>query len=326
VADSTQTRFLQYLAAKKSVDDRSLNRQVWDTLRQAVAPPGLQKPLKIFEAGCGIGTMIERLIDWKLITHGHYIGVDEQPECIAEALRRLRRFGTKKGLEVIEEGEGRIVFRSRSLSLMIEFVAMDLTEYLKSHRDSRSIDLILAHAFLDLVDPATALPLLLSLVRPGGWCYLTLNFDGLTVFEPVLDRSLDREIERLYHETMDRRTVNDQRTGGSSTGRTLLTILRNQGVRIINSGSSDWICFAHVGGCQENENFFLHFIVETVEEALSDNPAIDRQQFLQWVDKRHRQIDNGELIYIAHQIDILGQVMVPPLDTIPGHRERDDPL
>ncbi len=311
IADPSRTRFLQYLAAKKSVDDRSLNRRVWDTLRQTLAPSELQKPITIFEAGCGIGTMIERLIDWDLITNGHYTGVDAAPECLAEALVRLRRLGTKLGLEVIEERGDRIAIRNRSFSLVIELAAMDLVDYLKINRDSRSFDLIIAHAFLDLVDLETALPLLLSSVRHGGLCYLTLNFDGMTVFEPVLDQALDKEIERLYHETMDKRYKGGTGTGGSRTGRTLLTILRDHGVRIIDSGSSDWLCFARDGGYEGMESFFLHFIVDTVKEALSGNPSLDQQQFLQWVDKRHKQIDRGELIYIAHQLDVLGQVIGP---------------
>jgi SAM-dependent methyltransferase len=311
-ADPSRTRFLQYLAAKKSVDDRSLNQRVWDTLRQTLAPSELQRPVTIFEAGCGIGTMIERLIDWELIPNGRYTGVDAAPDCLAEALGRLRRFGARPGLEIIEEGADRIAIRSRCCSLMIELVAMDLVDYLKSNGDSRTFDLIIAHAFLDLVELRTALPLLLSSVRHGGLCYFTLNFDGMTVFEPVMDRALDKEIERLYHETMDRRYGGGRGTGGSRTGRTLLTTLRDHGVRIIDSGSSDWLCFAREGSYEGRESFFLHFIVDTVEKALSGNPDLDQQRFLQWVDKRHEQIDRGELIYIAHQLDVLGQVIGPP--------------
>ena len=44
---------------------------------------------------------------------------------------RLRRFGAKLGLEVIDERADRIAIRNRNFSLVIELVAMDLVDYLK---------------------------------------------------------------------------------------------------------------------------------------------------------------------------------------------------
>jgi len=64
--------FIRYLAAKQPLDDRSLNRQVWDTLMQAVRDRPNPAPLKVLEVGCGIGTMLERLLDWVCSPGGVY--------------------------------------------------------------------------------------------------------------------------------------------------------------------------------------------------------------------------------------------------------------
>ena len=70
-------------------------------------------------------------------------------------------------------------------------------------------DVLIAHAFLDLLPMPESLPKLLSLTNDLAW--LTINFDGMSVLQPVIDRALDEKIERLYHATMDTRL-----TGGDS--------------------------------------------------------------------------------------------------------------
>lgn len=58
---------------------------------------------------------------------------------------------------------------------------------------------------MDLVNPEAGLSALMSYVRPGGWLYLTLNFDGSTQFLPPLTPDLDAQIIALYHQSMDER-------------------------------------------------------------------------------------------------------------------------
>ena len=53
---------MRYLAAKKSVDDRALNGQVWQHLVAALPRATPQLPLRILEVGAGIGSMVERLL------------------------------------------------------------------------------------------------------------------------------------------------------------------------------------------------------------------------------------------------------------------------
>ncbi len=309
MTEISRERFLKYLATKKAIDDRSINKRVWDTLRESVAKSQLKGFIKIFEAGCGIGTMIERIVDWKPAPRVLYTGIDASSECITEALNRLRRLCTETGLELVEEKSGRLTLQNQEFSLTLELITSDLFDYLPENSTPGSWDLLMAHSFLDLVDITKAMPLFLSVVRPEGLVYFTLNFDGLTAFEPVIDRTLDGEIVRLYHETMDRRLVKGRPTGGSRTGRSLLGLLKDHHVRILDSGSSDWICVAEEKVYGMDEAFFLHFIVDTVGEALSGHPRLDRERFSRWLEQRHRQIESGRLIFIAHQLDVVGRLV-----------------
>ena len=64
--------FPRYLEAKKSVDDRALNRQVCEVLSEQLQSYPGRKPLSVLEIGAGIGTMIERLLEWNLIHDASY--------------------------------------------------------------------------------------------------------------------------------------------------------------------------------------------------------------------------------------------------------------
>ncbi len=82
---------------------------------------------------------------------------------------------------------------------------------------------------------------LLSLTRDLAW--LTINFDGMTSLEPVIDAGLDAQIERLYHKTMDRRP-----TGGDSrAGRHMFGHLRQAGAEVLAAGASDWVVYGTNG-------------------------------------------------------------------------------
>jgi hypothetical protein len=170
-------------------------------------------------------------------------------------------------------------------------------------------DLLIAHAFLDLLDVPRALPLLFNLLVPDGLFYFTINFDGETILEPALDPPLDEYIIRLYHQTMDERVVNGRPSGDSHTGRHLFTHLAAAGGQLLAAGSSDWVVHPQDGRYPADEAYFLHFIIETIKGALAGHPELDDRRFAEWIDRRHAQVDNGVLVYIAHQLDFFGRFL-----------------
>jgi SAM-dependent methyltransferase len=300
--------FIRYLAAKQALDDRSLNPRVREALMQAVASRPPAAPLRVLEVGCGIGTMVERLLNWGLFSQAHYTGIDLEKDFLREARARLRRHAARIQAELAAAPGDTQVLTAPGVHAHLSFEAVDLFDFLDRQAGKSAWDLIVAHAVLDLIDLPTALPPLLSLLAPGGLFYFTLNFDGATIFEPPLDPDLDALIIYLYHHSMDSRRHRGRAAGSSTTGRRLLRYLPQAGARLLAAGSSDWVVFPSPHGYPGDEAFFLHFIIDTIGRELHRHPDLDPGRFQAWLTQRHRQIDAGELIYLAHQLDVMGYI------------------
>ena len=274
--------FIRYLAAKKSVDDRALNRRVWHAMISAVRSTAAQQGgPRVLELGGGIGTMVERVIEEDRLRPGSWTMIDAQPALVAEAHRRLA---------------GRAPFP-------VELLAAELHSFLASA--FRPFDLVVANAFLDLLDPQLALPPISELGRPGGLFLFSITFDGLTVFEPEIDRELDdRVLEALS--PVDGRTYRGRvEIRDSRCGRHLLTLLPRCGYRIVEAGSSDWIVYPQGGRYLADERFFLSCILDFFEESLTARATLEPAELRRWLRARREQMDAGVLVFLAHQLDVL---------------------
>jgi hypothetical protein len=288
--------FPHYLLSKQSVDDRALNRTVLDSLK-ANLPAA---PIRIIEVGAGIGTMFTRLLRWDVVTKADYILVDEMAENVKTAREWIPRWAVESGLGVerIEQDQLR-VFDS-TWDIRIRFECADVFDFIQ--KNNTPADLLIAHAFLDLLPMPESMPKLLALTKHLAW--LTINFDGVTSLEPIIDAALDEQIERLYHATMDTRT-----TGGDSrAGRHLFGHLQKAGAAVLAAGASDWVVHSVSGRYPADEAYFLHFILHFFEESLTGNAELDEIEFANWLKERRAQIERGELVYIAHQMDFLAKV------------------
>lgn len=298
--------FTRYLAAKKSVDDRALNRQVWQALVEQIPTSSPVAPLRVLEIGAGIGTMIERVWDWQLLTFSSYTALDAEMESVMVAWERLERWARQRpDIRDILSGED-LVIHGDSCAMEIRFLAGDLFDFIAIQPEP--YDLLIANAFLDLVDIPAMLPKLFRLLKPGGLFYFSINFDGLTLFEPEIDPEFDAQVQALYHRTMDERIVDGKPSGDSRVGRHLFGLLQANGAEILQAGASDWVVFPGRAGYPEDEAYFLHFIIHTLHQALHAHPELDQQRFEQWIALRHAQVDRAELLYIAHQVDFAGRL------------------
>ncbi len=283
--------FIRYLEAKKTVDDRALNAHVWQVLANELPTGTAGHPLRVLEVGAGTGTMIERLVEQQMFGHTHYTALDENAGLIVELQRRLPRR--------IRHGKS---------DIRLESFASEVLSFTNRAENKRAWDVLIAHAFLDLLHLPTAVPHLLTCLRPDALFYFTIVFDGATILQPEVDPIFDADIERLYHLTMDQRLTQGQPSGDSQSGRHLLSYLQQMGATVLAAGASDWVVFAGSKGYPADEAFFLHFIIHTIYTALCDHPEIDQHRFSTWIAERHAQIERGELIYIAHQLDVLGRM------------------
>lgn len=309
--------FIRYLTAKRTVDDRALNRPVWQRLVQALPGATASTAPRLLEIGAGIGTMIERLIDWRLVTTASMTAIDASAASIAAAREGLPVWAGQRGLvtqyQPTTARRSILHIANDDLRLAVELEAIDLADFIAREQGRQTWDLLLAHAVLDLLNLPTTIPPLVNLVHPGGLLYLTINFDGGTLLQPTIDRDLDDLIECRYHRTMDERVIAGRPSGDSRTGRRLFGHLRAAGATILAAGSSDWVVFAGPAGYPGDEAFFLHFIIDTMHSALANDPVIEPARLAAWITQRHAQIERGELVYVAHQLDLLAERTHPPL-------------
>ena len=258
--------FAHYLEAKRTVDDRALDRRVLERLRRELE--GVHAPA-IVDVGAGIGTGLERFLEWNVVKEPAYTAVEQDAALVDIARARL---------------DGRIE-RER-----VEFVTSTLADFASDNNFPR-FDLVMAHAFLDIVDLASALKNLVALARPGGLLYFPITFDGESLFEPAHED--DETILTRYHAAMNE-------IGNSRTGRRLFHALSSERVEVLEMGSSDWIVHPENGAYPNDEAFFLKFVIGMVEQTVGETAE-------GWASVRLQQIEDGQLLYIAHQIDCLAR-------------------
>ena len=256
-----------YLEVKRTVDDRALDRRVLERLQRELE--GVDAPA-IVDVGAGIGTGLERLLDWNVVNEPTYTAVEQDAALVEIARARL---------------DGRD---------QVELVASTLADFASDNWNLARFDLVIAHAFLDIVDLAPALKSLVALARPGGLLYFPITFDGETVFEPAHED--DETILSRYHASM-------LEVGDSKTGRRLFHALSSEPVDILEMGSSDWIVRPENGSYPYDEGFFLACVVAMVERTVGDAAE-------GWATTRRHQIEEGRLLYIAHQLDCLARKRV----------------
>ena len=297
----------RYLAAKKSVDDRALNRHVWARLAEYLAQASPDQPLRILDVGAGIGTMIERMLDWGLLHNAQYFALDIDRENLNRAQLRLVNWGKEHNYSITDKGMGMLSIEAPEMKVSIEFLESDAAA-LVERSDIQPVDLLVANSFLDLVDVPSVLPRLFSVLRSGGSFYFSINYDGEMFFSPEIDQQFDDEIFRMYHDSMDKREVNGIPSGDSRTGRHLYQHLVDAGAQIAAVGGSDWVVSAYDGKYPDDEEYFLHFMLNTIQAQLQSHRALNDRQFQSWLETRHSQIENGTLFYFAHQLDYFGSL------------------
>lgn len=287
----------RYLAAKRSVDDRALNRPVLAELQRLLP----NRTPRVLELGAGLGTMAARLLDWGVLAGGDYTLLDVDAQLLEGSRRWLCDWAARRGLPCRPLPDGIALGE-----LSVHLVPAELGEYAAS-APAGCADVLIAHAVLDLVDIAAVLPGLLRTVSPGGAYWFTINYDGESVFVP--DHPADEIVLRAYHRDMDGRFRHGRPAGESRTGRHLLEHLRRAGAPVHAAGSSDWLVHAGADGAYpRDEAFFLRCILATIGEARTCRDQIPAEVLGDWLSVRRHQLAAGELAYLAHQIDVTGRV------------------
>jgi hypothetical protein len=293
--------FQRYLRAKRTVDDRALDRRLVEQLCEQMTDRAATDdgPVRVFEIGAGIGTMVSRLLEWDVLPQGEirYTAVDMQPDNVTELRRHLRTWADGRPVSV--SGTDTLTLEGPDRYIEVDPVVAEAVEY--ADGTATEYDLLVGAALLDILN-LDGLETLLGTLAPDGLYYFPITFDGATRFRP--NHPADRTVERYYHEHMDTKPGGSSQAGGDVLAR----LQRMDGVSLLGVAGSDWVVRPAESGYPADEAYFLRHILDTVEEAVGEIAGDEFQGLEEWLARRRAQVDEGELLYHTHQLDILGRI------------------
>src|SRR6056297_2699162 len=100
------TTHSEFLTAKRTVEDRALNRRVWERFVTGLADRASDgsDPVRIVEIGAGTGSMIVRLADWEALPPTvSYRAVDLDADTVDSARKQLPEWLRDAGYTVDEQ-------------------------------------------------------------------------------------------------------------------------------------------------------------------------------------------------------------------------------
>lgn len=291
--------FAEYLEAKFDLDERSLNPQA----RAAFLDRLHQLPeVRCLDVGAGTGATFRRLLEAGLATPLSMIALDRDPLLLEiareDAARRLRAQGREVSVEPAEvRAEGEPARRLR-------LAACELQEYVPLEVPN----VVVAHAFLDIVPLRDALRLIAGWLEPGGLLYASLNYDGDTTLLPASeDEAFEAKILAHYNQSMERRRVDGRPIGGAYSGRRLYRMLPVHGFEILGCGSSDWSITPHLGEYRAGDATCLRALLDMIGGEAQRSGLFDRGRLERWRADRLRCLQEGRLGLVAHQLDMLAR-------------------
>ncbi|NLV09547.1 methyltransferase domain-containing protein [Halomicrobium mukohataei] len=273
----------RYLHAKESVDERARSGRVRDRLLAA-----LPDDPQIVDLGCGTGVTVSNLRRWG-VDRGRYRGIDTAAPIVTHARAVRPEICRQTGATVSRDASG---WTADGLDCRFR-VGEALASADEQFQDGA--DVVVAQAFLDLVDLDDALAAVRRALAPSGLLYAPITFDGVTCFQP--DHPDDEAVQRAYHAAIDTQPGRDSRAG-----RHLLDRLRDRAVLAVDS--ADWIVRPRDGTYPADERYFLSQILSFVADALAES-AVDGTD---WLTTRRAQLEAGALTYVAHQYDFLARL------------------
>lgn len=303
---------IDYLTAKEWVDAVSLHPSVWRRVVDWLSVRGDSlgnEPFHMLELGAGRGGLAELILRRKkLPAKMHCTFVDVNRDVLLSARHRLvQKFALNSesaGVSFDPSDDSTINLRTPSGSdVTARFLRADMVDPgLPTKLGGQRADLVIAHSVLDLVPLHQIVERIEALLATGGRLYAPVTFNGMTRFLPsYLDPELEETFIQAYHKTIDERA---EGSGGSNTGRVLLTMLRERGWQELIARPSDWLLS---GDGDAQERTFIRTILRFFHENLSRREGLDEKQLKEWLDYRCDQLSEHVLLLHIHNLDIFAR-------------------
>ena len=293
--------YTKYLEAKRTVDARAINSSVWNKFVYRLNSLRDNETIQILEIGAGTGATLFNVLSVLEQCDVSYSIVEIEGEHVAKLKAKLLSWVEFNNGVASKKDDCAYIITVPGRKITVNFAVSDVYKYLEKSDKDVIYDAIIGQAVLDLLDVKRLLLILRKVLRRGGLFYFPINFDGMTTFLPEYDRDTDELVEQIYH-----RSMKDGKVDRSQTGRQVLMHLYDMGMHIIEAASSDWVVLPgrnrkYVG----EEGYFLKYILQFVNRELLKSGLIENQILEKWYTTRLRQVEEGKLMYIAHQLDVL---------------------
>ena len=96
--------------------------------------------------------MFERMISWGLLKYADYTALDVQEENIACARQALPQWASHHGYHCQVNPAGSLVLTGEALKVSLQLEEIEIHEFIARQQGQERWDLLVAHAFLDLLD------------------------------------------------------------------------------------------------------------------------------------------------------------------------------
>jgi SAM-dependent methyltransferase len=297
-----------WLAARRPFDEAALDERAIRTIRRWADGRRDADPLRVVDLGSGVGAALQRALPWLGDGPCLAFAVDTDQSLLATAPTTWR----ERGWAVHPLGEsmdaGRSpyeVVRDGQCATVIPLITDALAPLdMAGGPADGSIDLVLAHAFADLVPLDRLAARVHALLRPGGLAHLALTYDGETVFEPTDDAPLEARIIAAYHRHMDASQAESESYGGSTAGRRVAPAFEAAGLRMLRAAPSIWQVRSDPGegvAARAVLSCLIRFVVDSQShpgEARSD-------EITHWERSKCAALAAGELSVRVRHVDVL---------------------
>jgi SAM-dependent methyltransferase len=296
--------FRDYLDVKTSLDERSLNPTVQTAFLDALRG---REWLTCLDLGAGTGASLWRLLNAELSAGLAITAVDRDAALLDIAFKRTTVLLRARGFTVSTPAAGSLRARRGGRHLAIDFITADL-QHFNAADDAGRFDAVIAHQVMDLLPPRTMAERIAAWLRPQGVFYATLNYEGGTALFPVYrEEALEDRILAVYDDSMEKRRVWDQSSGGARSGRRLYGALLEHGLAPLAHGTSDWNLTPLHRVYLDRDDLCLVALLGMIRDEAARSGEFSGEALDLWHRDRLHKLENGELGLIVHQIDLLAE-------------------
>lgn len=316
--------YIRYLEAKRSVDDRALNKEVLNDFKRLLRNVANEYTVRILEIGAGTGAMLRRFLATEFFQHQRrveYTMVDHKADVLIYARHMLTGEKLSESMQK-STGDTTDLHLASTDDMQIPSVAVqdmdvhfrtdDALAYLRGNE--KKFDAVVAAAFLDHVGLDETIPLIRNSLLPESPIrafYFPINFSGVTRFKPDVNQA----IIDAFHSSMGRMNAGGIVIQNADTGLHIERTVKYHEALDVTFGSSNWFvdCNANAEGGGGDEAYFVRGIIAFISGTRKEHivqSGVKVDCFNAEVDKLFRILERKHLKYLAGNIDVCGRFPV----------------